>query len=256
MNETLLKTSGLTLHFGGLVAIKDVGLEIKKGEIVGLIGPNGAGKTTLFNIITGIYAPDNGMLEFKGMNLLNKATYEITACGITRTFQNIRLFGSMTVIENVMLGMHTRTRSTLIDALVKSPVYKKTERETRANAERLLNLTGLMEYRYHYATSLPYGLQRRLEIARAMASSPELILLDEPAAGMNEMETDSLMDFIRQIRDIGYTILLIEHDMRLVMKTCDRIYVLDHGILISEGAPHYIKKDPKVIEAYLGKEVD
>ncbi len=256
MDEAILKGNGLTLRFGGLTAINNVRLSVAKHEIVGIIGPNGAGKTTLFNIVSGLYPPDEGELVYKGHSILGKAPHEVAALGIARTFQNIRLFGNMTVMENVMLGMHVRTRSGVIDSVRKSAVYRKEEKAAKLDSEALLDLTGLSDYRYHYATSLPYGLQRRLEIARAMASRPEIVLLDEPAAGMNEKETDALAEFILSINRMGYTILLIEHDMRLVMKICQRIYVLDHGSLIFTGTPEQVKSDPRVIEAYLGKEVE
>ena len=227
MSEIILRTENVTQRFGGLVAVNDVSFELHKGEIVGIIGPNGAGKTTFFN--------------------------DITALGMARTFQNIRLFYRMTALENVMVGMHTRTKANLIDCILRTPHHRRTEKEAEKRALEVLELTGLSEHKYDYATSLPYGLQRRLEIARALATNPEVLLFDEPAAGMNEAETSDLMEFIRQLQGMGYSILLIEHDMRLVMNICERLYVLDHGNLIAQGKPEDIKSNQQVIEAYLGK---
>jgi branched-chain amino acid transport system ATP-binding protein len=242
------------MKFGGLVSVNKMDFDLYKGEIVGIIGPNGAGKTTFFNVLTGIYKPASGTVCYRGRDITGKKLYEITARGLARTFQNIRLFPHMTVLETVMLGMHSRVKTGILDALLRTPRLRKTERESEAKARELLHLMGLDKYRYEYGTSLPYGMQRRLEIARAMSSQPEILLLDEPAAGMNEQETADLSAFIKSLRDMGYTIILIEHDMRLVMDICDRLYVLDHGIQIARGTPGEISANPQVIEVYLGKE--
>ncbi|MDR1863520.1 MAG: ABC transporter ATP-binding protein [Treponema sp.] len=254
MAEPILSTVKIVMNFGGLVSVNRMDFDLYKGEILGIIGPNGAGKTTFFNVLTGIYKPSLGTVSYHGRDITGKKLHEITALGLARTFQNIRLFPHMTVLETVMLGMHTRTKSGLLDALLRTPRLKKTEKESETKALELLRLTGLDKYRYEYGTSLPYGMQRRLEIARAMASRPEILLLDEPAAGMNEQETSDLSAFIKSLRDMGYTIILIEHDMRLVMDICDRLYVLDHGIMIAQGKPAEISANPQVIEVYLGKE--
>ena len=254
MAEPILTALGVTIRFGGLVSVNNMDFSLCKDEIVGIIGPNGAGKTTFFNILTGIYQPESGSITFHGREIRGKKIYDITGMGLARTFQNIRLFPHMTVLETVMLGMHSRTRSRIFDILLRTPTLKKTEKEAEEKAIELLKLTGLDKYRYEYGTSLPYGMQRRLEIARAMASQPEILLLDEPAAGMNEQETSDLSAFIRSLREMGFTIILIEHDMRLVMDICDRIYVLDHGILIAMGKPEEISSNPQVIEVYLGRE--
>jgi branched-chain amino acid transport system ATP-binding protein len=254
MDSPILTTRSVVQRFGGLVSVNNVDFDLYKDEIVGIIGPNGAGKTTFFNILTGIYKPSSGSVSYRGREITGKKLYEITALGLARTFQNIRLLPHMTVLETVMLGMHTRTRGGVFSALFMLPRYRKSEKEVEKKALELLELIGLDQYRYEYGTSLPYGMQRRLEIARAMAAGPEILLLDEPAAGMNEQETGELSEFIRRLRGLGYTIILIEHDMRLVMDICDRIYVLDHGVLIASGKPAEISGNPQVIEVYLGKE--
>lgn len=255
MSKVVLHCDKITQRFSGLVAVSDVSLDVYENEIIGIIGPNGAGKTTLFNNITGIYPPTEGRVEFDGENITGLPSYKITAKGMTRTFQNIRLFNNMMVIDNVMVGLHTIKKSGIVESMLRLPRHRREEKESLERAEEVLKLTKLYDYRFHFANSLPYGLQRRLEIARALANHPKLILLDEPAAGMNEQETADLLRFIRSLKQMGNTIILIEHDMRLVMNLCDRIYVLDHGILIADGVADDIRKNRQVIDAYLGKEV-
>lgn len=255
MTENLLRATNITQRFGGLTAVDNVNFELNRGEVVGIIGPNGAGKTTFFNVLTGMYDPTEGKVYFKDRDITGMKPFEITECGLARTFQNIRLFSGMTVLENVMVGLTCRTKANLFDAVFRTPRHRNEEAAAEKRALEILEITDLADFRYHYATSLPYGLQRRLEIARAIASDPAVLLLDEPAAGMNEQETTDLMEFILKLKDLGYSILLIEHDMRFVMSICERIYVLNHGKLIAEGKPQEIKADPLVIEAYLGSEV-
>jgi branched-chain amino acid transport system ATP-binding protein len=254
MSDELLALRQCSVQFGGLKAVDRVDLQVNRGDLVGLIGPNGAGKTTVFNLITGVYAPTAGEISFHGHSIGGRPTHRITKLGIARTFQNIRLFPSLSVMENMRVARLLRARSSLASAILRPPGFLREEAEIEAHARRLLTVLGLERYAGARATSLPYGEQRRLEIARALATEPQLLLLDEPAAGMNPQEKGQLMQLIRRLRDeFGVSILLIEHDMRVVMGICERITVLDYGEVIAVGPPEEIRCNPKVIEAYLGE---
>lgn len=249
----VLETKDLGITFGGLRAVDDVYIKVEEKEIVGLIGPNGAGKTTVFNLLTGVYTPSKGAIRFQGKSIIGKKPYQINRIGIARTFQNIRLFKNMTVLDNIKVAMQQHMKYNVASAVLRLPAYWREERETTSKAHELLEIFDMDDSADQLASNLPYGRQRKLEILRALAAQPRLLLLDEPAAGMNPTETFELMETIRRIRDMfGVAILLIEHDMSLVMGVCERIYVLDYGTLIADGTPEEIRSNEKVIKAYLG----
>ncbi len=252
-DDTILEIESASISFGGVRALIDIGFSLAPGSITGLIGPNGAGKTTLFNLITGILPPDSGQILFMGQPITGKPVHELVRMGIARTFQNVELFSSMSVLENVQVGMHTRTSCGIFGSVLRTPGIVREETRSQEKAAELLEFVGLGEHAERKSADLPFGWQRLLELARAMASEPKLLLLDEPAAGLNTNETDMLGELIENIRNRGVTVLLVEHDMALTMKLCDRIVVLDRGNLIADGPPRSVQDDEAVMAAYLGK---